>query len=88
MFLIIRIAILVGLVRLLTMTGKPFLCSGIYAAIALFFDLLSGSGPIDALISGGVAFLLASLYFWLLNRYDEGALYWIILVGGLLIGLV
>ena len=32
---------------------------------------------------------MASLYFWLLNRFEgAGALWWVILFGGLFIGLV
>ncbi len=85
--IIFRILLLVGLIRLLIETNKPLLCSGIYAAIVTAFALVGGSG-IAAIGAGGMAFLLSSLYFWLLDRFEESTLFWVIMVVGLLIGLV
>lgn len=85
--MIFRILLLVGLIRLLIETHKPFLCSGIYGGIVTVFALISGSG-VAAIGAGGVAFLLSSLYFWLLDRYDDSILFWVIMIVGLLIGIV
>ncbi len=85
--MIFRVLLLVGLIRLLIETNKPFLCSGIYAAAVTLFALIIGRG-IGALVAGVWAFLLSSVYFWLLDRFDGGILFWIILIVGLLIGLV
>jgi hypothetical protein len=85
--MIFRILLLVGLIRLLIVTNKPFLCSGIYAATVTVFALIGGSGT-GAVVVGGLAFLLSSAYFWLLDRFEDSFLFWIIMVAGLLIGIV
>ena len=85
----IKIILLTALIRLLTATNKPFLCSGIYAAVALLFGLVFGGSVTGALVSAMIGFLLASLYFWALDRIDSGSLvWWLVALGGILIGLV
>lgn len=86
--MILKIIILVALIRLLVATDKPLLCSGIYAGVALFFGLVVGNPFCAVLAFSVVGFALASLYFWLLYRLQGGALWWVILIGGLAIGLV
>lgn len=88
MFIIFKVAILVALLKILNITGKPFLCSGIYAVFVFIFSLLLGEEMVNALINFAFALVLASLYFWLLDRFNIGWQYWIILFGGLFIGLV
>ena len=72
--IIFRILLLVGLIRLLIETHKPLFCSGIYAAIATGGALVSGEG-MAAVGVGGLAFLLSTVYFWLLNRFEESILF-------------
>jgi hypothetical protein len=84
----VRPLILIALIKILIQTNKPFLCSGIYAGLATLFGLFMGSGLAGAVVGGGIAFVLSSLYFWLLDRFDGSILWWIIAVGGLVIGLV
>jgi hypothetical protein len=84
----LKIILLVGLIRLLMVTDKPLLCAGIYASIALFFGLIMGNHFLIVLIASGISFALASLYFWLLYRVEGGIMWWVILMGGLAIGLV
>lgn len=84
----LKIIILLGLWRLLSVTGKPFICSGIYAGIVFIYSLAYGEAFIPVFISIIIVFLLASLYFWLLSYFNSGVLYWIVLFVGLLIGLV
>ena len=88
--MILKILLLIGLTRLLAATEQPFLCSGVYTAIALGFSLFGQSiNVLDLLIGGVIIFLLSSVYFWLLNRFAENLpLYFCVLVGGLVIGLV
>jgi hypothetical protein len=84
-----HILILVGLIMLVERTERPFLCSGIYAGLHLFFSLLLGVPWLTMLILGAVAFGLASVYFWLLSRIEPGhTIWWIVVIGGILIGLV
>lgn len=86
---ILRIVFLGALVKILLETEKPFLCSGIYAFIGFLFRLIVGIPLLNTLISTAISFALASLYFWLLNRFSEsGWLFWLILIFGLAIGIV
>jgi hypothetical protein len=85
--IIFRIMLLVALVRLLIVTNKPLLCSGIYATIVTTGALIGGVG-IAAFVAGGMAFVLSSVYFWLLNRFEDSLLFWVIMIAGALIGVV
>jgi hypothetical protein len=41
------------------------------------------------MISAGIGFVLASVYFWLLSRLDTGSLvWWLVALLGIAIGLV
>jgi hypothetical protein len=79
--------LLVGLVRLLIVTNKPLLCSGIYATIVTAGALIGGAG-IAAFVAGGIALVFTSVYFWLLNLFEDSPLFWVIMVVGALIGVV
>lgn len=83
-----RILMLVGMIRLLIATDKPRLCAGIYGSFVTTGTLLSGQSLPAALIAGGLAFFLSGVYFWLLNRFDSGLLWWVVLILGFLIGLI
>lgn len=88
MILIFKIFVLVALIQILNRTDRPFLCAGIYATILLPINLMLETPLHIALISAGIAFALASLYFWLLNYFKYGWQYWLTFVGGILVGLV
>ena len=86
--MIIKIFIVIALVRLLVATDQPFLCSGIYAVIVCIFGM-AFAGPTSAVFVGAaIAFVLASLYFWLLDRYSEGIIWWVIMLAGMFIVLL
>jgi hypothetical protein len=57
------------------------------AVIVTAAALVGGAG-IGALAAGGFALLISSLYFWLLDRFENSILFWIIMTLALLIGLV
>ena len=81
--MIYRIFLLAVLVRLLIASDKPFLCSALYAGVIFIFGLIVGPF-LAALISAGIAFLLTSIYFWLLDRFDSSPLlWWLIAVAGI-----
>ena len=88
----IKIIVLVALIKLLIATDKPLLCSGLYTFVGFALGLLTvigGQAPLlPLLLVTGIRFALSSLYFWLLYRIGEGALWWIVLILGLAIGLV
>ena len=83
MMLILKVALLVGLIRLLISTSKPLLCAGLYTtAIAIAAFMLQA--PVQAVaISAGIAFIISFVYFWLLNRFHSGLLYWLFLIIGM-----
>jgi hypothetical protein len=79
---------LVALVRLLLMTDKPALCTGIYAAVEIAIRIFSGNPAMVIAISAGISIIVFGLYFWLLNRFHSGLLYWLIFLVGLPICLI
>ena len=87
--MLIKGLVLASFIRLLIATDKPFLCSGLYAALFFVLGLIGGAKFLFLVIFTIVAFALASLYFWLLDRVETGTpMWWVIAVVGLLIGLV
>jgi len=87
--MVIKCILLAALIRLLITTDKPFLCSAIYSGVALIFGLAFGGRIVPVLISVGIGFVLASIYFWLLDRLDSGSVvWWIVAILGIAIGLV
>lgn len=88
----INIIVLAALIKLLIATDKPILCSSLYTFVGFALGLLAVSGGqvtfLALLIITIIRFGLSSLYFWLLDRIGGGALWWIILILGLAIGLV
>lgn len=86
--MIVKILMLVGLIKLLLVTEKPMLCAGIYAGVAFLFSLLVGNPFLAVLIGSTIGFGLALLYFWLLNRFRDTGIFWVVLILGLVIGLV
>ncbi|AOT08716.1 hypothetical protein [Pseudoalteromonas luteoviolacea] len=86
--LIIKIILLIALLRVLAITEKPILCAGIYSSVALIFGFMSGAALTYIAVTVGISFALSFLYFWLLNRFNHGPLYFVIMILGLGIGLV
>ncbi|MEZ7279788.1 hypothetical protein [Pseudoalteromonas sp. 68 DY56-GL68] len=86
--LIFKILILVALLKLLINTERPSLCAGIYTAIVLLFNLMFGLGFITSIVGAVISGVLALIYFWLLNHFRDTAIFWLVLILGLAIGLV
>ena len=87
--MIIKVLLLTALVRLLIVTNKPFLCSGLYAGARFIFALMYGAGFLAAIIGAAISFALASIWFWLLDRFeDRTAIFWGIAALGILLGFV
>ena len=84
----IKIVILIALLKLLDITGKPLLCSGIYTGMILAFSTVTGGPFLAVIISTVLGFVLSTAYFALLDYFNESGYYWIIMIVGLLIGLV
>ena len=81
--MIARVVILIALTRLLVMTDKPFLCTGLYAALIVGYGLFSGVPVTTVAIAGGISVVVFGLYFWLLNRLQSGLLYWMVFILGI-----
>lgn len=88
LFSVFKILILIALIKLLEHTEKPFLCAGIYALLFMVMKMMLGAPVQAGILFAIIAFALASLYFWLLNYLKRGWVYWLVLVGGILLGLV
>ncbi|MDT8389321.1 MAG: hypothetical protein RRC34_02310 [Lentisphaeria bacterium] len=85
---ILKIVFLASLIKLLIATNNPLLCAGIYVSLGFVFGLLLGNPLVYVLIATAISFGLAFLYFWLLDRFEDSAIFWVILIAGLLIGIV
>ena len=89
MFIAVRILVLYGLVQLLVVTEKPLLCAAIYAVVGAVLGLTMSMPLPTVLLRGFIALVLGFVYFWLLSRMERGSLMWyVVLAGGLLVGLV
>ena len=83
MLLIFKILFLCALLRLLISTDQPFLCSGLYTGGVFVLGLVFGAPFVPLLIASVIRFALSSLYFWLLDRFSEGMLWWLIMLLGI-----
>jgi hypothetical protein len=86
--MIIKILLLLGLLQLLRVTGKPLYCSGIYAGLIFIFGLFLGNPFLNILLNTAIGFALSTAYFYLLHMFSDSGFYWLILIAGLLIGLI
>lgn len=86
--LILKVLVLVALLKLLINTERPGLCAGIYTVIVLLLNLMAGVGFIATILGTAIAGALAFAYFWLLNHFRDTAIFWLILIIGLFIGVI
>ena len=88
-FIFIKIMLLVSLIKLVSLSQKPFMCSGIYTGVMFFAGLMFGVPFGLMVINAAIAFGLSSLYFWLLYKFEDSIAIWLfILMAGIFIGLV
>lgn len=78
----IKILIIFGLVSLLDHL-KPFGCTLIYTLMIVTFMLMAGAEFTLVMVYGAIRFVLAFIYFWLLDEAVDGVLWWIIAILGL-----
>lgn len=87
--MVFNVALLAALVRVLLATGNPFLCSGIYAVAGFVLAFFTGVTFEAAILGTAISFVLATIYFWLLHRYEETTLlFWSIFALGIFLGFV
>ena len=88
MFFLFRLVILVMLVQVLIHTGKPLFCASLYTLVSFLIAWISFH---SFWVASGIAlatFMLAWLYFWLLERFDESMFFWAIMLSGMAILLI
>jgi hypothetical protein len=73
---------LVAWVKALSAWGRPFLCAIFYTAPFILYSLITGQPFVMVAIGGAIGLCYNSLYFWLLDYFEESFWYWIILVVG------
>jgi len=83
MFFMMKVILVVALVRLLIHTNKPAVCAGLYITLICILGLMLGWPFKFFILRVGISFGLAFLYFWLLDKFEESALFWLILLLGL-----
>lgn len=87
--IILKVFLVIALIKILMITDQPFLCSGLYAGLVLLLALAFGNAMQVALLAALIGFVLASIYFWLLSRFEgSGLLWWVILIAGLVVGVI
>ena len=86
--MIYKVIILVALTQFLIMTNKPLLCSGLYAGIIAVVGLLTQNPVATIAMVTVINFVVTFIYFWLLNRFHSGIIWWLIMIPGLAICLI
>jgi len=85
MVLALQIFVLIGMLRAVVATERPFVWAGAYAAIWLVLGLVFGDPVLPVLVAAVFTFGYTALYFWLLVRFmGRGAMFWLVLIAGLL----
>ena len=80
------IVIFIALIKIYQLTHRVFLCAGIDAATMMLFNLLGGSPVIELLLWGVFDFAYASLFFFLLGRFEDSLFKWWLTIFGFLFG--
>lgn len=78
----IQVLLFFAMIKLLLVTRKPFLCSGILTFIAFIFGLIVGHSFSSILINTAATFDYTSFYFWLLDRFGESIMMWLVILIG------
>ncbi|MFI4912781.1 MAG: hypothetical protein ACIAQZ_14040 [Sedimentisphaeraceae bacterium JB056] len=82
---ILKLFIVIALVKFLIQTNMPFWTAGIYTVVNLLFSLAMGHSFMLCLVASVVVFIFASIYFWLLDKFEDSLLWWPIAIIGILL---
>ena len=80
--LALKLLLVGALVRLLLLTGRPFVYAGVYAVFATLLNLLLVVPWTEILVRGGVCVALAMLYFWFIDRFLSSNIAGLVIMGG------
>lgn len=67
----VKIMLLALMVRMVLSTEKPLLCAGIYAGAIFLLDVVFSVPFLSSFGLAAIVFLVAAVYFWLLERLDS-----------------
>jgi RsiW-degrading membrane proteinase PrsW (M82 family) len=70
--------ILVAFIKLSIHYNNPLVLAGSYTLITALFSMGLDVAPLVVLVSAIITFGLMWLFFWLLDRYDESGIWWVI----------
>lgn len=88
MLLFVNLLVLFATLKLLEQTNKPLQPAIVYSIARFIFGLMFSGDLMMTIIATLISFVLAYVYFWLLNKTSGSILWWLILILGLAIGLV
>jgi len=87
--MILQFPLIVALIRMLSITGKPMQCAAIYTVLSFCFGLLSVMGGLTAfpalLLWTAARLAMSAAYFWALHEYNDSGTWWLILPFGALV---
>ena len=72
--------LLVAFIKLSIHYNNPVLLAGVYTLLAGLFSLGLGVEPLTLVVSAMITFALVWLFFWLLGRYEESGIWWVLVV--------
>jgi len=84
----INILLLLALVKVLKNTHNPTVPAFIYATATFIYGNLAQEEFMGVLIASVLSFGVAFFYFWLLNKFEDSLVWWLIFISGLFIGLL
>ncbi|QYO67318.1 hypothetical protein [Leptolyngbya sp. 7M] len=78
--MILGIILLAAFVKLSVHYHKPIVLAGAYTAVAFLLNLAISEDFLAEVLAAPVTMALMWLYFWLLDRYFESGLWWLIMI--------
>lgn len=72
--------ILVAFIKLSIHYNNPLVLAGSYALITALFSIGLDVAPLVVLVSALITFGMMWLFFWLLSRYEESGIWWVLVV--------
>ena len=85
MWYLASFVVFVACVKLLSAGASPLATAGVFTVCKIALALLLGGGFSGMLVTGAIASVVSFGYFWLLHRVDGSILWWLVLLGGVLL---
>jgi hypothetical protein len=77
--------LLAALIKLNLSIEKPMVPTVIFTGVAAFFALLKSQSLLAVAIGAPINFGLSFLFFWLLKRTEGEGMWWVVVIGGVLV---